>query len=237
MMRRTVRIGLVLALAIGLAPVAAQANPIVFTLTDGGIDAGFGCTTNAGCIGGSPVSFQYAPPGAGFDAASGTITIDTVAETITVAISIASATFLDTAGAVNGVDEIEFTTVSYSGTLTYTNFSGVFVVDGSTQTVTISGTQEQLLAGGNVVGPAGFVRTANVTAGQCTIVNPGSTVTCGFDFGPGPTPGFNLGIGAISPVNRKFIHTFNVVGVPEPGTAGLLLLGFVGMALRQRRST
>jgi hypothetical protein len=227
---------LALALVIGLGPLAVQASPIVFTVSDGGLDSGFGCTTNAGCIGGSPISFQYAPPGSGFSAATGTITIDTVAETITVALAISSATFLDTAGPVNGIDEIEFTTVSYSGTLTYTNFSGIFVVDGSTQTVSISGTQEQLLAGGTVVGPAGFVRTANVTSGQCTIVNPGSTVTCGFDFGPGPTPGFNLGIGAVSPVNRKFIHTFDVVGVPEPGTAGLLLIGFVGMALRQRRS-
>jgi hypothetical protein len=120
--------------------------------------------------------------------------------------------------------------VSYSATLNVSPLGPQWQVDAG-QTVTISGTYEQLLASGTVVGPTGFNVTTNVSSGLCGVF--GNVLTCGFDFGSGGTPGFTLGIGA-TPQNRRWIHTFNVVGVPEPGTAGLLLLGFVGMALRGR---
>jgi hypothetical protein len=99
---------------LALAP-AASAVPIDYDVTTGGIVTGFVCQFGFQCAGGSG-DFAYDPPGGGFDAATGTITIDDSNLTIDLALSVSSATFLDTAGALNGVDEIEFSNLSYDGT-------------------------------------------------------------------------------------------------------------------------
>jgi PEP-CTERM motif len=229
-MKRNALLGLVTVFGLALLPVQALAASTL-TVFDWGIDAGYICQTNAQCLSGSNTNFTYDAPLAGFDAATGSITLDKVGGTIDISISVASFTFLDTSGAVNGVDEIRFTNVTYIGTGLPVSISGNTVTVNS-GAVTVSGTYEQLGAGGTVVVVAAqaFSSPANVSSGSCLLA--ASVWTCGFDFGPGgPTL---LGIGA-TPVNKKFVHTFNLLLTPEPGTGLLLGAGVAALAAARRR--
>lgn len=225
------------AAALLLLPVSATALPIVYTIVDGGINTGFGCsanaTGNATCLSGVPgpnMSFIYDSPPAGFDPASGALTLDTGANTLVIAMTGVSSIFEDTAGAFNGIDEIDFTSLSYtSGLLTVTPLGfGTYSIAGG-QSVTVAGSYTQKLGGGTVVGSTAFSVTANISGGQCLDIN--SQLQCSFDFGPG---GFQLGVG-LAPQNRRFLHSFDVTAVPEAGTALLVGLGLFGLVVRGRR--
>lgn len=227
-------------LAIGavlIAPLAASATPVVYTITTDGLDGAHICTNVAGNCTGTK-TFQYAPPVSnGLDPATGTITLDSSAGTVAFNISVASATFLAIGDvADNGVDEIEFTTLNYTGTLTGVSFtpSGPnTTISWTAQTIaTVTGSYEQLLNGGNVNGPDAFSKPARMNAGGCTLTSFGN-LTCGFILGPGGP--FDLSVGPdATPVTRRVVHTLNVAAVPEPSTAILMALGVAAIGLRRR---
>ncbi len=242
MMKRNWRNGLVAIGAMIFAPFAANALPVVYTLSSGGLDGARICTT-ATC---SSVRFEYAAPAAppnAYDAATGTITLDATAGTVALNISVASGTFLAVLDVPdNGVDEIEFTSLVYSGGLSSATFTpsgpNTVISWGAQQPtggVTVAGSYTQLLNGGNVNGPDPVSEYARMSAGTCTLTA-SNFLTCGFTFGPGGTPSpFEINVGPdATPVARRVIHTLNVVAVPEPGTALLVTLGVVGIALRGR---
>lgn len=239
MMKRNWRNGLVAIGALIFAPFAANALPVVYTISDHGLDGARICTT-ATC---ASIKFDYAAPAAppnAFDPASGTITLDT--GTVAFSISVASGTFLAVGDVPdNGVDEIEFTSLLYSGTLTGATFvpSGLnTLISWAAQQpagITVSGNYEQRLDGGNVNGPDAFAVNARVSAGSC-LLTASNHLTCGFTMGPGGTPTpFQINVGPdATPVLRRVIQTLNVEAVPEPGTVLLVGLGVVGIALRGR---
>ena len=243
-MNRKLRNGLVAIGAAVFAPFAANALPVVYTVSSGGLDGARICTT-ATC---SSIKFNYAAPAAppnAFDPAAGTITLDSTAGTVVFNMTVASGTFLAVGDVPdNGVDEIEFTSLLYSGTLTGATFTpsgpNTVISWGAQQPtpalgITVSGNYEQLLNGGNVNGADAFAVNARASAGTCTLTA-SNHLTCGFTMGPGGTPTpFQINVGPdATPVSRRVIQTLNVVAVPEPGTALLLTLGVVGIALRGR---
>ena len=227
-------------LAIGvavIAPLAANASPVVYSITTDGLDGAHICSSAASCL--TTKTFQYAPPVAnGSDPASGSITLDSAAGTVAFNVSVASATFLAIGDVPdNGVDEIEFTTLNYTGTLTgvaFTPSGPNTTISWTAQTIaTVTGNYEQLLNGGNVNGADAFIETARVSAGLCTLTSFGH-LTCGFVFGTGGPFELPVGSDALT-VNRRIVHSLNVVTVPEPGTAILVALGVAGMGVRSRK--
>lgn len=227
-------------LAIGavllMAPLAASASPIVYAITTDGLDGAHICSNATNCL--TTKTFQYEPPVPnGLDPASGSITLDSAAGTVAFNISVASATFLAIGDVPdNGVDEIEFTTLNYAGTLTGVTFTpsgSDTIISWAPQTVTtVTGNYEQFLNGSNVNGSDPFSVSARHSAGNCVLTGAGF-LTCGFILGPGGP--FQLGVGADGySVNRRIVHTLNVVAVPEPGIAILVALGLAGIGVRRR---
>jgi hypothetical protein len=231
-------------MALAIAPFAANAAPVVYSLTSGGLDGAHICSGTSAATCPTTITFNYAapagPPNA-FDPATGTITLDSTAGTVSFSMGVASSTFLAAGGPDNGVDEIVFTNVLYAATLsgaTFTPVGGDTVISWGAQTPgggnSVSGTYEQLLLGGNVNGPDAFVVGARVSAGTCTLTAAGH-LTCGFVFGPGGTPQFTLDVGPdATPATRRVVHSLNVAAVPEPGTALLIAFGIAGIAARGR---
>ena len=223
-MTGTIRFGLrtVLLLAAALLHLESLATVI----TDGGMNAGYGCKSPYFLCTSSSKTFTYDSP-TPFAPASGTLNFDTGNLLLDLDIDVGSATFVSISAADNGIDEIVFTNLNYSATGLGLNDlgGGVYTLGGS---ITVSGFYQQLFGGSEVVASSAFSSGANVSSGQCTEL--GGVLNCDFNFGHGQ---FQLGIGA-APQNRRFQHALNVVSAPEPGTLVLVGGGLLGLLLVRR---
>lgn len=206
-----------------IATPAAHAGSTVYTLAAlPGLDAGNACPTGMIC---SPAPFNF---GGSQNAVSGTLTIhDDINDTVDIALTVASASMVDdplSSVPTGGVDEIAFTSTTYTVTGIPILISGNQIFGMGDASGSVSGTYEQLFGGGTVGGPSGFGATADFGIFQCL------GASCGFTVGH--TKDFALSVGGTS---FDFVHTFNVV-IPEPNTAALLALGLVGLASARRRA-
>jgi len=199
----------------------ASATIISLSVASGGIDQERTCTTTA-CS-----TVKWTMPGGSYPAgtvfpASGTITIDTVALTMTLSLSVATAS-------IDGAADNGVTALTLSGT-TYTSGPLPITVSGP-----VGGVTSYSIAAGQtaVVDPSLVSETgggssdaifpATRVTGQCGLLA-NDTGSCGFTFG-------RVGLLMPAPLGRYLEQTFNVGVVPEPGTALLVAAGLLGLGL------
>ena len=201
--------------ALAARPAAALVLPL--TVSGGGIDLSRTCTT-ASC--GTAIWTDT-----NLWAASGTVSIDTVGLTLTLAISVPTFTI---GGAVdNGVTSLTLTNTTYNATVPI-SISGPI---GGLTTYTIGAAQTAVVdpasvseVGGGVTDP--IFGTTRVT-GSCGLLAD-NTGQCGFTFG-------GTGLVMPAPLSRALRQTMNLAVVPEPGTALLVVSGLLGIAWASRR--
>jgi hypothetical protein len=201
---------LLLSLPFGTAQ-ALSVDSGTSTLTDGQICSS---ATVLGCL--APL-FQL---GSAATVSGGTL--DITGSTLSFSFSVASAIFNGSDGPVSAVT---LTDVIYSGSLTVSP-NGPDRFEFQDQLSSMSGTATPTGAGA----ASAFSNVAVNTTGQC-IGTPGTSLVCGFLFGPTGSP---LTING----NGRFLRqSVNINAVPEPGTAVLLGLGLASLAASRRRAS
>jgi hypothetical protein len=224
-------IGAVAWMGLGLSLPAAGAT-ISLTVSGGGIDSDVTRTCTAVSCSNASTIWSL---GSGEEyAATGTITIDTTLNTMTIALAVATSV-LDASGAQAAIDggasSLVFSGGLYTGTVGITNVGGTWQINGG---ATASATFTLVQAVGAGAG-APKVYAALSLSGSC-LLDASNTGQCGLRFGATGTPNFQVAGAGFGAYNRFVRQQFNVDVVPEPGTLMLLGLGLAGLAIRSRRA-
>ena len=233
-MKRAIAAALV---AFGLG--AAPASALTLTVTSGGIN-GVDTRTCSTSICSSAI---WSLGSGELYAATGTIAINTVSNTMTISLAVATSV-LDASGAQPVTDDSATSLVFTGGTYTTAAIPVTASVVGGNTVYTITGGQTGAVAFTSVVatgsgGTGGSLSLSAVrVAGQCTLASSGGSALCGISFGPNGTTNFRL-VDATKwgTYDRWVKHTFNIATTPEPATAVLLGLGVAGLALARRRAS
>jgi hypothetical protein len=198
-------------LLLGLLMTAGSAQAL--TVTTASLGAALGCTDNA-CIN-DTLTLGSGTAGSG--------TLDISGSVLTFSITLPSYDLVPSQGADdNGVTQLNFTNVTYTGTASLFQSGPVYAITGGS--TSISGTQTPVGAG---TGGA-FSASNSLLGGQCTDL--GTSVVCGITISP--QTDFNFDVNGQT---RHFSQTMNLTAVvPEPGAAVLFAVGLAGLAARRR---
>jgi len=236
MMRGIVTVALV-ALGLGAAP--ASALTINLTPSGGGLN---GVDTRT-CDDFACLTTLWSLASGELYAATGSITIDTTANTMTIGLAVASSVLdanpaLGQAAISDGASSLVFTDGTYvtlalpvtpsaggAGTTVYTIAAG--------QTGGVSFTS--VVPTGAAAG--GPLSLASVRVGGACSLTASNTGICGISFGQAGATNFRIPGGVtFGDYDRWVKHTFNLTMVPEPDATLLLGLGLGGLTLLRRRA-